>query len=149
MGNSFTNLVFHVVFSTKDRIPLIKDEFRERLYKYIGGIIRGQRGTLLEIGGMPDHVHLLARFRASTSVSTMVRFIKCNSSLWRNDQSDCTERFGWQVGYGAFSVSESQISRIQTYIRRQEEHHARANFKDELTMLLRKNGLRFEEHHLL
>jgi putative transposase len=149
MGDSFTNLVFHLVFSTKDRIPLIKDEFRGSLYEYIGGIIRGQRGTLLEIGGMPDHVHLLARFRASASVSTMIRFIKCNSTLWRNDQPGRAERFGWQVGYGAFSVSESQIPRIRTYIRNQAEHHARTSFKDELIVLLRKNGLRFEERHLL
>jgi len=110
MGDSFTNLVFHLVFSTKDRIPLIRDEFRGSLYEYIGGIIRGQRGTLLEIGGMPDHVHLLARFRASASVSTMIRFIKCNSTLWRNGQ---------------------------------------ATFKEELIVLLRKNGLSFEERHLL
>jgi REP element-mobilizing transposase RayT len=149
MGDSFTNLVFHVVFSTKERIPLIKGDYRERLYEYIGGIIRGQRGTLLEIGGMPDHVHLLARFRASASVSTMVRFIKSNSSLWRNEQPGRTERFGWQVGYGAFSVSESQIPRVRAYIRKQEEHHAQASFKDELIILLRKNGLRFEERHLL
>ena len=87
MGDSFTNLVFHVVFSTKDRIPLIKEEFRERLYEYMGGVIRGQRGTLLEIGGMPDHVHLLARFRASASVSTMVRFIKSKRAEERGNSA--------------------------------------------------------------
>lgn len=149
MGDSFTNLLFHVVFSTKDRIPLIQEDFREPLYEYIGGIIRGQRGTLLEIGGMPDHVHLLARFKASASVPTMVRFIKANSARWRNEQPNLPARFGWQVGYGAFSVSESQIPVIRTYIRNQEQHHARTGFREELVVLLRKNRIAFDERYLL
>lgn len=149
MGDSFTNLVTHIVFSTKNRIPLITGDLRERLYEYIGGIIRGQGGTLLDVGGMPDHVHLLARFKASTSVSTMVRFIKSNSARWRNDQPERPVRFIWQVGYGAFSVSESQIPVVRTYIRNQEGHHARTGFREELIILLRKNRITFDERYLL
>ena len=82
MASSLTNLLYHIVFSTKERIPLIHDDLQEPLYEYIGGIVRGQRGILLEIGGMPDHVHLLAKLPADLAVAAAVRLIKSNSSGW-------------------------------------------------------------------
>jgi REP element-mobilizing transposase RayT len=149
MAGTFTNLVYHIVFSTKDRIPLISGELAERLYEYMGGIIRGEGGTLLEIGGMPDHVHLLARFKADASVATMVGRIKSHSTLWVNEQRRIAGRFQWQAGYGAFSVSESRISAVRTYIRNQPEHHAKVSLRDELIALLKKHGIDFDERYLL
>ena len=149
MADTFTNLLYHLVFSTKDRRPLITDDFRERLYEYMGGIIRGEGGCLLEIGGVPDHVHILARFKSDRSVAEMLKLIKGNSSKWLNEQPGRSERFQWQPGYGAFSVSESRAPAVRTYIQRQPEHHARVSLRDELASLLEKNGIEFEERYLL
>lgn len=149
MPDAFTNLVYHVVFSTKERAPLITDAFREQLYAYIGGVIRGQRGILLEIGGMPDHVHILARFRSDVSIAEMVRLIKANSSKWMNERSDRPERFQWQEGYGAFSVSESRVPAVRAYLQNQREHHARVSLRDELVALLERHRIAFDERYLL
>ena len=147
MASTLTNLLYHVVFSTKGRLPLITGEIRDPLYRYIGGIIRNQGGTLIEIGGVADHVHLLARFPASKAVSDMLRDVKSDSSGWIN-QERRHERFGWQTGYGAFTVSQSQVRTVRRYIRRQEEHHRRTSFKEELIALLEKHEIEYDERYL-
>lgn len=149
MATTFANLLYHIVFSTKNRIPSIRTEIREPLYEYMGGIIRGEGGTLLEIGGMPDHVHLLAKLKADIAVSMMLQKIKGSSSKWLNSRSDLPERFEWQSGYGIFSVSASAVERMRSYIRSQEEHHRRVSFKDELISLLRRHGISYDERYLL
>ena len=131
MSGTYTNLLFHVVYSTKYRKPLIKDDMKDRLYGYIGGIIRDEKGILLEVGGMPDHVHLLAKFSPRIAVSDMLRLIKTNSSKWMNEQDKIRRRFEWQTGYAAFSVSESQVDNVRRYLHDQIEHHAVTTFKDE------------------
>jgi len=148
MAQSYVMLVLHIVFSTKGRVPCIGAEHRDRLYQYMGGIIRKERGLLLEAGGMPDHVHLLARFRASVSLSEMLKLIKGRSSFWMNGL-DLGYHFDWQDGYAAFSVSESQIATVRKYIQTQEQHHARRTFHDELVALLRKHRVEFDEKDLL
>jgi REP element-mobilizing transposase RayT len=149
MATTFANLLYHVVYSTKDRIPLIRTDLREPLYEYIGGIIRGEGGILLEVGGMPDHLHLLAKFKTSITVADMVQRIKGKSSKWANDRPSRRERFEWQEGYGAFTVSESLVPRVQNYIRTQEEHHKKVSFKDELIALLKKNKIPYDKRYLL
>jgi putative transposase len=149
MARTFSNLLYHIIFTTKNRVPLIHDDLREPLYEYIGGIIRGEGGTLLEIGGVSDHIHLLARFKTDIAVSTMLQKIKGKSSKWVNDLPDRREFFDWQDGYAAFSVSESVVERIRKYIRNQEEHHKRVPFKDELIALLKKNKIAYDERYLL
>lgn len=149
MASTFTNLLFHIVFSTKDRLPAIHESLREPLYEYMGGIIRGEGGILLEIGGVPDHVHLLVKSKADISVSELVGRIKAGSSKWQNQKNAKATRFEWQVGYGAFSVSESQLSRVRKYIQTQEAHHARISFKDELIALLTRQGIEYDERYLL
>lgn len=111
MARTYTKLIYHLVFSTKERVPSITGEIRDRLYEYIGGVIRGEKGSLLEIGGVADHVHLLARFGASISLSDMLQRIKGNSSHWLNQQPG--RGFAWQNGYGAFTVSESQVATVR------------------------------------
>ncbi len=148
MATTYTNLLFHVVFSTKNRVAAIDDDVREPLYQYIGGVIRGEGGTLLEIGGVADHVHLLARFKAAVAVATMVRRIKTSSSKWMSQRSGGDPRFAWQTGYGAFSVSESQVGAVRQYLRIQAEHHRRRTFKEELRDILRKHNIEFDERYL-
>ena len=147
MARTYTKLIYHIVFSTKERVPLITAEIRDRLYPYLGGVIRGEKGSLIEIGGIADHVHLLARFGAAVAVSEMVKRIKGNSSHWLSQELGVW--FAWQIGYGAFTVSESQVAAVRKYIQRQEEHHKRVSFKDELISLLRKHRIEFDEDDLL
>ena len=108
MATTFANLLYHIVFSTKDRVPLISTAVKEPIYEYMGGIIRGEGGILLEVGGMSDHVHLLAKFKTDIAVSLMVQKIKGKSSKWLNDQSGPAEPFKWQEDTGPSpSVSRS------------------------------------------
>lgn len=113
MSGTYTNLLYHIVFSTKNRFPFITSGLKDDLYAYIGGIIRGEDGILLEIGGMPDHVHLLVKFKPISSVSDMLRKIKANSSKWVNETHASARKFGWQDGFAAFTVSESQAPRVR------------------------------------
>ena len=148
MANTYTNLLVHIVHSTKNREPLIDAVLQPELYHYIGGIIRGERGILLEGGGVADHIHLLARFNADRSVAAMVNKIKSNSSKWINEMPNRDGRFEWQEGYGAFSVSESQVAAIRTYIQTQEEHHRKHSFQDEYREFLRRHGFEIDERYV-
>lgn len=149
MATTFSNLLYHVVFSTKNRLPLIHDEIRGPLYGYMGGILRGEGGILLEIGGMPDHVHLLAKMKTDVAVSVIVQKVKGKSSKWLNERPDSQEHFEWQEGYGIFSVSASAVDKVRRYICLQEEHHRRVSFRDELVALLERNGISYNERYLL
>src|SRR5688572_8212844 len=109
MANTYTNLLYHIVFSTKHREPLILPTLRDDLHAYIGGIIRAEGGVLLEIGGMADHVHVVTRLKADPSVAEMIKIFKAKSSKWWNEQPNRPGRFSWQRGYGAFTISPSQL----------------------------------------
>jgi REP-associated tyrosine transposase len=148
VAGTYTNLLYHFVFSTKNRIPLISETLQQDLYSYIGGIVRGEGGTLVEIGGISDHVHLLTKLKPTKSVSEMLNRIKSKSSKWINEEKMKIRKFGWQDGYGAFSVGESRIASMKRYIRSQEEHHRRQSFQDELRALLEKHGIEYEERYL-
>src|ERR1700752_4733374 len=114
MAQTFTRLLYHVIFSTKHRAPLIDEAWRPDLHAYIGGVVRNRKGDLRAAGGIPDHLHLLVRTPADWSVSDFVRDIKANSSGWRHDQGDAG--FAWQAGYGAFTVSASALKHVPDYI---------------------------------
>jgi REP-associated tyrosine transposase len=120
MANTYTNLLIHIVFSTKHREPLIHNALKRELHKYLGGLVRDKNGILLEIGGMADHVHLVVKLRPDTCVSEMVKYIKANSSGWVNDRADQQGSFYWQTGYAAFTVSESQLPAVREYVLNQE-----------------------------
>ena len=111
MADTLTNLLFHIVYSTKDREPLIRLEFRDELEKYIAGIVRNEGGILLGIGGMPDHLHLVTKFKPDRSVADMVRLIKANSSKWVNEEHGEPGRFAWQTGYGVRFPSANPSSK--------------------------------------
>ena len=147
MSGTFSNLSVHVVFSTKDRLPLMTTPIRDTLFPYMGGIVNGLGGTIITVGGMPDHVHLVARLPTTVSVADIARTVKANSSKWMNEKFT-TMKFGWQRGYGAFSVSQSALPAVVNYVRNQERHHRRRTFREELTILLTKHGIDFDTRHL-
>ncbi|MFL6194715.1 MAG: IS200/IS605 family transposase [Thermoanaerobaculia bacterium] len=149
MATTFSNLLYHIVFSTKTRLPLIHQEIQGPVYEYIGGIIRKDGGILLEIGGVPDHIHILAKLRTDKAVALVVQRIKGKSSKWLNERQAPKERFAWQEGYGAFSVSESLVNKVRSYIRTQEEHHRRVSFKEELIALLKRHRIPYDERYLV
>ena len=148
MPSTHTNLLYHVVFSTKCRIPLITNHLQDELYRYIGGIVHGEGGVLLEIGGATDHVHLLVKLKPAKSVSDVICKVKANSSKWANENKMKIRKFGWQEGYGAFSVSKSQVGAISNYIQHQEEHHRKQTFQQEYISFLRRHGLEYDERYL-
>jgi putative transposase len=148
MANTFSNLLYHIVFSTKNRQPMIQPSFRGELEKFMTGIIKAEGCSVIEIGGMPDHLHILARFRPDRSVSEMVRLIKANSSKWMNEMRGLGERFEWQTGYGAFTVSQSQVEKTREYVRNQEEHHRVRSFQEEYLGFLERHGIVYDERYV-
>lgn len=148
MSNTFTNLLYHLVFSTKNRKDLIQLGFREELYRYLAGIIRGEKGTAITIGGTLNHVHILAKFSQGVMLSNMLQHIKGNSSKWLNDKAFVAYHFQWQTGYGAFTVSESLVETVSRYIENQETHHKQMTFEAEFITLLAKNNIAYDEKYL-
>jgi putative transposase len=149
MAGTFSRLLYHVVFSTKSRNRFIDPKLRPELYPYIEGIIRRQGGWLLSLGGMPDHVHILLRLKPDRAVADLVRHVKGGSSKWVHEQNGLCPEFAWQSGYAAFSVSESKEATVRSYIERQEAHHRRTTFEEELVALLRKHKIEFDPAHIL
>ena len=143
MAHSYTSLKYHVVFSTKYRLRWITENLERELYRYIGGIIRNKNGHLIEIGGIEDHVHILAGFPQSRPVAGMVGAIKSNSSSFGKEKSGNPD-FSWQLGYAAFTVSESQVPKVKRYIQRQKQHHRKLSYEDEVRELCRRHGVQIE-----
>jgi putative transposase len=149
MPGAYCNLLYHLVFSTKDRRPLINPKMKPRLREYVRGIVREEEGELLEFDGVSDHVHFLVRLPPTRAVADALRMIKANSSKWINERDRHGPRFAWQEGYAAFTVSQSQVPRLLIYIRGQEKHHRKLDFRTELVALLRRNGVAFEDRYLV
>lgn len=148
MGSTLTNFLIHVVFSTKSRKRIITDETKDQLYPYLGGIIKGEGGIPLSIGGTTDHVHILLKSPPTLSFSNLMQKVKGNSSKWLGEQSWQKGAFSWQRGYAAFSVSQSMADKVDAYIRRQEEHHRKVTFEEELVEILEKHGVPYDKRYL-
>lgn len=133
MPHSYVTAVFHVVFSTKERMQLIRGDLQPRLWDYIKDIAHNHGIRVLAIGGTDNHVHMLLSLPAEANIAEVVRTLKCNSTRWLRETKPL---FSWQEGYGAFSVSPSQVDRVRQYIRHQAQHHARRSFDEELTSML-------------
>ena len=147
MGSTFFSLHYHLIFSTKERFPLIHTEWRPRLHFYMGGIIRGMNGVAEIVGGVSDHVHLLTSLRPVHCIADVMRELKKESTSWVKENFD--SRFNWQEGYSAFSVSPTNTESVKRYIADQEKHHARRSFADELRECLDQAGIEFNEKYLL
>jgi putative transposase len=148
MPGTYSQLLLHVVFSTAGRTPWITPEVAERLYPYIGGIVRAEKGVLYDIGGVEDHVHMYLRWRPDGSVSDLMRTVKSRSSKWVHDTFPALRKFAWQEGYSVFSVSKSQEEAVKKYIAAQAEHHKKEDFKSELLRILRAHGVEFDEKYV-
>jgi len=148
MPSTLTNLLTHIVFSTKERHPMITDQYRKRLYAYVGGIIRHEGAEPLTIGGTEDHLHIAVKIKSSMALSDLVRKIKANSSRWINEKRFCQGKFAWQTGYSGFSVSASQIEKVRSYIENQIERHKTKTFKAELTEMLDKHMIEYDSEYL-
>jgi REP element-mobilizing transposase RayT len=147
MSHSYTNLLCHIIFATKDRQAWLDPALRPELWRVIGGIVRSEDGIALEVNGMVEHVHILAKLPASRAVSDVIRAVKAKSSHWLKGQPNI-DQFAWQTGYGAFSVSQSQVEVVWQYVQRQEEHHRNMPFTDEMRKLIRAHGLEVDERLL-
>jgi REP-associated tyrosine transposase len=145
---SYVSAYFHCVFSTKERQPLISPALQERLWPYLGGIARQNDMIALEIGGIPDHVHILLALPSTLAIAKAMQLIKGGSSKWVHESFPEHWRFGWQVKYGAFSASVSQLEKTKAYIRAQAEHHRKMSFQEEFLALLKKHGIAHDERYL-
>jgi len=148
MAHTFTNLLTHIIVSTKDRAHLLDAELKARLFPYIGGIIRELGGAALLVNGATDHAHMLALLPGKASVSDIVGKVKANSSGWVHREFANRQAFTWQTGYAAFSVSHSQKASVMDYSANQEEHHRKLSFKEELIAFLKKHEIEYDERYL-
>ena len=146
MAHSYTKLLYHLVFSTTERQPLITKPLRAPLYDYLGGTVRGLDGVAIEIGGVADHVHLLVRMPRTIAVDVFLQKLKANSSGWVTRTQ--AVNFNWQRGFGAFTVSESQVEKVRRYIQNQEAHHSKVSFEDEFKAMLKAHKVEFDEEYL-
>ena len=148
MPDSYTNLLYHIVFSTKDRRPLITSEYELRIYDYIGGTIRSLGGICLELNGTKDDIHLLTKLRPDRAVADVLRDLKANASRWMHDVFPSLKHFSWQRGYGTFTASQSNVEGIRRYIAKQKEHHRKFSFRDEFIEFLKANGIEYDERYI-
>ena len=148
MSDTYTQIHIHLIFAVQNRMSLIKDKWRDDLYKYINSIIKGEGHKPLSIGGMPDHIHILFGLRPNQALSSLMQKIKKNSSDWINENKFVMGKFSWQAGYGAFSYSKSQIKRVIIYIENQEQHHKNINFVDEFKIFLEKFQVEYNEKYI-
>ena len=147
MPSTHLCLHYHLVFSTKDRRPLIVAPWRDRLHAYMGGTVRALEGVPEVVGGTQDHVHLLIGLRATHCLADVVREVKESSARWVHETIEVSD-FRWQEGYGAFTVSASKIEVVKAYIRRQWEHHRNTTFQQEYVEFLRQSGIEYDEKYL-
>ena len=147
MSSTHLSLHYHLVFGTKHREPWIATFWRDRLHAYLGGVMREIEGVAEAVGGTADHVHLLVGLKATHRLSDVLRDLKRASSEWVHVNYPLPA-FGWQEGYGAFTVSASNRGDVASYIARQEEHHRTRTFREEYIEFLRKHGVEFDERFL-
>ena len=145
---SYVSSYYHCVFSTRERRPLISPDLQDRLWPYLGGIAREHEMRALEIGGVVDHVHMLLSLPSTLPIAKAMQLIKGGSSKWVHDTFPEHRLFGWQVKYGAFSVSVSRLDEITAYIRGQAKHHQKESFQEEFLKLLKRHGIAFDERYL-
>lgn len=148
MPGTFSQVYIQVVFAVKHRMPLLHQEWRGEVFKYVSGIIKAKDQKPIIVNGVEDHIHVFVGLRPSISISDLVRDIKNNSSNFINEHRWVDGRFSWQEGYGAFSYGHSQIQQVYDYILNQEEHHKRRDFKEEYRELMKKFDIPFEEKYL-
>ena len=147
MSQSLSRVLVHLVFSTKHREALIAEAILPKLHGYLTGILKNLDCPSLRTGGASDHVHLLLVMNRTMALAQLVQELKTSSSKWMKGEGE-SPTFSWQAGYGAFSVSESKVEAVKSYIANQEEHHRRVTFQDEYRALLEKHRVPFDERYV-
>ena len=148
MSQSLARVILHVTFSTKDRRPFLKDaDIRAGLYAYMAGALQDIKCVPILINGVEDHVHILCNLSRTVCIADLVEVAKTEPSKWMKEQGRAYADFYWQAGYGAFSVSQSNVEMVRAYIARQEEHHRRDSFQDEFRALCAKHGVNIDERY--
>lgn len=147
MAQSLAKVLVHLVFSTKHRRPLIRDDVRGKLHAYLLGILDNHQSPSLETNSVEDHVHILFSLSKNWALAKVIEQVKCSSSDWLKQQGEWYADFYWQTGYGAFGVSETHADAVRQYIRSQREHHAKVSFQDEFRELCRKNNAPLDERY--
>ena len=147
MASTLVKIDIHLIFHVKSMGIRLRADDLGRIFAYVGGIIKGIGGMPIEIGGMPDHLHILTSVPQTMSLSDFVRAIKADSSKWIKTIDACYEKFAWQQGYGAFSVSPSLVDKTVKYIRSQAEHHKKRTFQEEYMLFLDAYGIQYDERY--
>ena len=149
MAQSLAKILLHLVFSTKERRPFLKDQvLREELHRYLGGILTNLECQPLIIGGVEDHVHLLFAHPRTATVADVVKELKRGSTVWLKTKAPVLSDFAWQSGYGVFSIGQSQVEDVRGYIAGQEEHHRKISFQEEFRRLLQRYEIAFDERYV-
>ncbi len=148
MAQSFSKIYVHLIFSTKDRERTLPDEIRHDLHSYMGGTLKGLGCSPIEINTEPDHVHALFLLARTVALSDVVGHLKKSSNDWLRSRDPLFASFFWQAGFGAFSVSQSQVEDVQAYIRNQREHHRAKSFQEELRAFLKAYEVEFDERYV-
>ena len=148
MANTYTQIYIQVVFAAKHRHALISSAWKERLHKYITGIIQNKGHKLIAINSMPDHMHIFIGQRPDAALSELIRDVKKDSTNFINREIKPRGRFAWQEGFGAFSYSHSQIDTVVKYIFNQEEHHHQRTFREEYEMMLKEFALEYDNRYV-
>lgn len=148
MANTYSQLYIHLVFAVKGRENVINKSFKNELYKYICGIVTNKKQKVFSINGVADHIHILVSIGPDYSISDLVKDIKVNSTKWINERKFVVGKFQWQEGFGAFSVSQSQVSKVATYIDNQEEHHKKITFRQEYIDFLKSYNIEYDEKYI-
>ena len=147
MSSTYASIHYHFVFATRNRARLISKDWRDRLYAYIAGIFKDLGGHVEQIGGIEDHIHILAQVPTNQTIADTMRHVKRNSSIWVHNDIGCKE-FGWQDGYAVITVSPSSRTEVREYIRNQEAHHQVKTFREELVAFLEKIGIQYDPKYL-
>ncbi|MBP6004025.1 MAG: IS200/IS605 family transposase [Pyrinomonadaceae bacterium] len=149
MANTYSNLFYHVVFSTRGRKDLISQDIEARVWAYIGGVARLHGLIAIQVGGIENHIHVLILAKPKIAPSQIVQWLKGESSRWIHGTFPELRSFEWQDGYGIFSVSKSAVREVVDYIKNQREHHKEQTFEDEYLSMLRLNGIDYDERYVL
>ena len=147
--STYTQIYYHLVFSTRDRQPVLRTDFKEDLLRYIWGIVKNRNCYLHRINSVPDHLHMLIDLHPTVDLASLVRDMKTSTTLWIRQKLQIARFPGWQDGYGAFTKSHQERDMIIEYIKNQEEHHKRVSFVDELKNLLMQEGIEYDERYLV
>jgi REP element-mobilizing transposase RayT len=148
MANTYTALFYHIVFSTKNRVAFLRPDIEERVWAYIGGIARQHKMTAIQVGGIEDHLHVLVNAPPTIAPFEMAKWLKAESSKWMHETFPDLQAFGWQDGYGAFSVSKANVPNVVSYIRNQRAPHQTQTFQEEYLEFLQKAGVEYDERYL-